>query len=214
MPRIFKILPYIMTIEHGPTYRLHSLESLVLRNSLNRSTRLITLTLHQSPARDPAAFGNRTMSSFWSRFATPVYKNTGSVARDHLASERTFLAWIRTGLGFVALGIAIERFSQLDLTELLPSHQRAPETEEDRQIKAQDKKHSQFLVGTLMAMGSGSILYGTGRYFSNLKALERGQFRPAWHGTAVLGASVAALAGGVFGSAFARRRPDRNEMKS
>lgn len=41
---------------------------------------------------------------------TPIYQNTGSTARDHLASERTFLAWLRTGLGFIALGIAIERF--------------------------------------------------------------------------------------------------------
>ncbi|KAK8240231.1 hypothetical protein IWZ00DRAFT_488316 [Phyllosticta capitalensis] len=57
--------------------------------------------------------------SFFSRLRTPTYKNTGSVARDHLASERTLLAWLRTGLGFIALGIAVERFSQLDLTPLL-----------------------------------------------------------------------------------------------
>ncbi|KAI1851864.1 hypothetical protein JX266_002717 [Neoarthrinium moseri] len=149
----------------------------------------------------------------WFRFATPLYKNTGSVARDHLASERTFLAWIRTGLGFVALGIAIERFSQLDLTELLPVHQRAAETPEDRKRKHQDKVHSQILVGVLMGLGSGSILYGTGRYFSNLKLLERGEFRPAYHGAAVMGAAVAGLAGGVFGSAIGRRRPERQEMR-
>ena len=98
------------------------------------------------------------MSSSWFRFATPLYKNTGSVARDHLASERTFLAWIRTGLGFVALGIAIERFSQLDLGELLPEHHRRPETPQMRAEKEQDKEHSQVLVGALMGLGSGSIL--------------------------------------------------------
>ncbi|KAH6651834.1 hypothetical protein BKA67DRAFT_572040 [Truncatella angustata] len=150
----------------------------------------------------------------WFRFAAPLYKNTGSVARDHLASERTFLAWIRTGLGFVALGIAIERFSQLDLTELLPSHQRAEETEEDRLRKHQDKKHSQLLVGALMGLGSGSILYGTGRYFGNMRALERGDFKPAYRGAAVLGAAVAGLAGGVFGSAVARRKPERDGMET
>jgi uncharacterized membrane protein YidH (DUF202 family) len=36
-------------------------------------------------------------------------KNTGSLARDLLASERTFLAWTRTGLGFIALGVALEK---------------------------------------------------------------------------------------------------------
>ncbi|ETS84988.1 hypothetical protein PFICI_03013 [Pestalotiopsis fici W106-1] len=154
------------------------------------------------------------MLSFWSRFATPLYQNTGSVARDHLASERTFLAWIRTGLGFVALGIAVERFSQLDLSELVAPHlqqqqQSLEEVEHERRRKAQDKQHSHVLVGTLMALGSGSILYGTGRYFGNLRNLERGLFRPAFHGTAVLGAAVAGLAGGVFGSAVARRKPER-----
>lgn len=152
----------------------------------------------------------------WSRFATPLYKNTGSVARDHLASERTFLAWIRTGLGFVALGIAIERFAQLDLSELLPAHQRTPETKDDKLRKARDKMDSQIMVGVLMSLGSGSIFYGTGRYFVNLKALERGEFRPAWHGAAVLAASVAVLAGGVFGSTIAHRKPEveRREMST
>ncbi|KAI0130140.1 hypothetical protein BJ170DRAFT_618842 [Xylariales sp. AK1849] len=148
----------------------------------------------------------------WFRFTTPIYKNTGSVARDHLASERTFLAWIRTGLGFVALGIAIERFSQLDLTELLPEHQRPPVTPESRRQKTQDKAHSHILVGVLMGLGSGSILYGTGRYFSNMKYLERGEFKPGYHGVAIMAAAVAGLAGGVYGTAVAGRRAEREDM--
>jgi uncharacterized membrane protein YidH (DUF202 family) len=32
--------------------------------------------------------------------STPI-ANTGSVARDHLANERTFLDWTRTGLGLL-----------------------------------------------------------------------------------------------------------------
>lgn len=32
-------------------------------------------------------------------------------ATDHLANERTFLAWIRTGLGIMAFGFVVERFS-------------------------------------------------------------------------------------------------------
>ncbi|KAK3942099.1 inner membrane protein YidH [Diplogelasinospora grovesii] len=152
------------------------------------------------------------------RWKTPVYQNTGSVARDHLASERTFLAWIRTGLGFVALGIAIERFSQLDLEELLRpardgDRRRQHDDEEDREV---EKAQAHLLVGALMGLGSGSIVYGTSRYFSNLRHLERGQFKPAYHGSAVLAAGVAALAGGVYGSALrrSRRLNERHEMSS
>jgi putative membrane protein len=39
---------------------------------------------------------------------------TGSnpnLARDHLANERTFLAWVRTGVAGVAFGFAIGRFA-------------------------------------------------------------------------------------------------------
>ncbi|KAI0602582.1 hypothetical protein F4775DRAFT_534566 [Biscogniauxia sp. FL1348] len=157
------------------------------------------------------------MAPPWFRIATPLYKNTGSVARDHLASERTFLAWIRTGLGFVALGIAIERFSQLDLSELIrpPAHQeRGDKALRDREEKEQDKEQSQMLVGALMGLGVGSILYGTTRYFGNMKHLERGEFRPAYHGAAVMAAAVAGLAGGVYGSALRRRRAERTEMRN
>ena len=34
-------------------------------------------------------------------------ENSGSTARDHLANERTFLAWARTGLGFLGAGTAL-----------------------------------------------------------------------------------------------------------
>lgn len=40
-----------------------------------------------------------------------VQKNTGSVARDHLANERTFLAWIRTSLALIGFGLLISKFS-------------------------------------------------------------------------------------------------------
>ena len=49
---------------------------------------------------------------------TPVNPNR---ARDHLANERTFLAWLRTGMSAVIFGFAIGRFGlairQLEETE-------------------------------------------------------------------------------------------------
>lgn len=32
-------------------------------------------------------------------------------ARDHMANERTFLAWIRTSIGIMAFGFVLERFA-------------------------------------------------------------------------------------------------------
>ncbi len=38
--------------------------------------------------------------------------NPDSVVRDHLANERTFLAWVRTAIGVMALGVAVAKFVQ------------------------------------------------------------------------------------------------------
>ncbi|KAG9653800.1 hypothetical protein KCU64_g7643, partial [Aureobasidium melanogenum] len=133
--------------------------------------------------------------SFFSRFSTPVFKNTGSTARDHLASERTYLAWMRTGLGFLALGIGVERFNQLDLAEILPT--KSKRRFHDHQTH-NDK--SDALVGALLGSGAGSIAYGTTRYFSNMRLLEQGLFKPAFHGAAFLAVGVAGLAGAVYWS--------------
>ena len=38
-------------------------------------------------------------------------KNESSHVRDHLANERTFLAWIRTSIGIMAFGFVVEKFA-------------------------------------------------------------------------------------------------------
>jgi len=151
--------------------------------------------------------------SFFTRLRTPTFSNTGSTARDHLASERTFLAWVRTGLGFVALGIAIERFFELGLDGVLgrlkridrsitPPSVSVPSTPVSSQSITRQPEiinpSSYVLVATLLGMGGGAIVYGTVHYFSNLRLLERGKFRPAYYGAGVLGMSVAGLAGGAY----------------
>jgi uncharacterized membrane protein YidH (DUF202 family) len=143
-------------------------------------------------------------------FRTPIYKNTGSTARDHLASERTFLAWIRTGLGFIALGIAVERFAQLDLPALVRELKavNAPTT-----AAAPKPKHDgdeQLLVATLLGTGMGTIVYGSTRYFSTLRILERGNFKPAFNGPAVLGVIVAGTASASFWGLVRKQREQQS----
>ena|SRR5712692_6158696 len=47
---------------------------------------------------------------------------TSKKVSDHLANERTFLAWIRTGLATIAFGFVVERFG-LVLKDLGLKHQ-------------------------------------------------------------------------------------------
>lgn len=73
-----------------------------------------------------------------------------SRARDHLANERTYLAWLRTAVNIMVLGLAIAGFS---------------------------KKTTLFSViagGVLIAVGAVGLIYGTSRYRRVNRELESG----------------------------------------
>ena len=91
-----------------------------------------------------------------------------SRARDHLANERTFLAWVRTGAAIVVFGFAIGRFSiaMRQLTAL--------------------SGHAVRTVGFSVWMGASSIiagvvlvLAGLVRYRKTKVQLDTGRFEPA-----------------------------------
>src|SRR5580700_2982073 len=46
-----------------------------------------------------------------SKDSQPQSNTNPNAARDHLANERTFLAWVRTGVAIVVFGFAIGRFA-------------------------------------------------------------------------------------------------------
>ncbi|GAA2229405.1 MULTISPECIES: YidH family protein [Kitasatospora] len=81
--------------------------------------------------------------------------NTGSRARDHLANERTYLAWLRTGISVAALGVAVAKF--------------APH----RGLHA--------VVSGMILIFAGLLVsgYGTARYRSVGEQLEAGVYAPA-----------------------------------
>ncbi len=89
-------------------------------------------------------------------------------ARDHLANERTFLAWVRTGAAIVVFGFAIGRFSiaMRQLTQL--------------------QGHPLKTVGISVWMGSLTIVAGVAlvvaglmRYRKTREQLDAGTFEPA-----------------------------------
>jgi len=89
-------------------------------------------------------------------------------ARDHLANERTFLAWVRTGVAIVVFGFAIGRFAiaMRQLTEF--------------------QGHGSKTTGISVWMGSSAMLGGVVmvvagllRYRRTRAQLEENQFEPA-----------------------------------
>jgi putative membrane protein len=94
-------------------------------------------------------------------------KNSNGV-RDHLANERTFLAWVRTGVAIVVFGFAIGRFA-VAIHEFLQMQGRASRTE-----------GLSVWFGTI-AIIAGVVLTLAGllRYRRTRSQLESGQFKPA-----------------------------------
>ena len=108
-------------------------------------------------------------------------------ARDHLANERTFLAWLRTGVAVVVFGFAIGRFA-IAIQEFM---------------KAEGHPQSAARMSVwfgLVAIVTGVVLVFAGlkRYRRTRAQLEIGKFEPA--GFLI---DVVALLTVVFGLALA-----------
>ena len=94
----------------------------------------------------------------------------GNRARDHLANERTYLAWLRTSIGVLALAAAIARFG--------------PEAQ------ARDK----LAVAVTGVLGLLILIIGTRRYYQVSRDLERGRFEISRRTPLLVGGAVAVAA--------------------
>ena len=99
----------------------------------------------------------------------------GSRARDHLANERTYLAWVRTSANVMIVGLAIAKFIEGGAIRSL-------------------------IAGlALVALGGAGMLVGMVRYRRTSHEIEEGVFvtgaraaQPLWAGGVLLVVLVAA----------------------
>ncbi len=95
-------------------------------------------------------------------------KKTSKKVTDHLANERTFLAWIRTGLATITFGFVVERFGLL-LRELGVKGTLVPVI----------SVHYSSLIGvTLTLLGVLMIAVALVNFLHIRRAIDREQFHP------------------------------------
>ncbi|KAL7572113.1 hypothetical protein ACA910_001750 [Epithemia clementina (nom. ined.)] len=82
--------------------------------------------------------------------STILMNNKGSRARDHLANERTYLAWIRTGLALFGASIALLKWDDF----------------------------SNVMAYTVAVLGLMVMMISTRRYFKVMHLLDQGRFEP------------------------------------
>jgi putative membrane protein len=84
--------------------------------------------------------------------------DSDSRARTHLANERTFLAWVRTGLSLVAVGIAAAGFLPADLVPAFP--------------------YVRVFSILLVLSGTAMTMYGVKRFVRASRQIETGSYDP------------------------------------
>jgi putative membrane protein len=89
-------------------------------------------------------------------------------ARDHMANERTFLAWVRTGVAVIVFGFAIGRFS-IAIREFLQAQGHAP-------VRAGLSIWFGFIA---IVAGVVMIFIGLNRYQKTRAQLDSQNFQPA-----------------------------------
>ncbi|TFK16917.1 hypothetical protein FA15DRAFT_676445 [Coprinopsis marcescibilis] len=122
-------------------------------------------------SQDPGEDDGEDLHNASSSAVQLILLNNGSVARDHLASERTFMAYVRTSLALSSAGIASMQLFRIG-----------------------DNPEVGRLLGTLtISAGLLVLAIGTTRYFLVQKTLTAGFFPVATLGVGTIGVAIGGL---------------------
>ena len=102
-----------------------------------------------------------------------ILMNKGATARDHLANERTFLAYMRTSLSLLTVGIAVIQLYRLTSPQGTPN-------------SATEVVAAKVIGVLFVALGAAFVVFGCVRYFYAQALMVKGLF-PASRGSVVFG---------------------------
>jgi Predicted membrane protein len=117
-----------------------------------------------------------TISSF-----TADKKDSLATVTDHMANERTYLAWVRTGITVMALGFVVAKFGII-IKELVPD---APST----------SYHLSSAIGIVLVVAGGFLqIMALRSFLRNKRSIESGDFRPSAAGVIAAGIIILLIA--------------------
>jgi putative membrane protein len=129
--------------------------------------------------------------------------------RDHLANERTYLAWVRTALGLIGLGFVLARMG-LFLRQIAVAAAGVHVTGADVGVEARRagglarglNPVEEFLVTgvVFLALGTALVAWAGWAYRRNRRAIDAGRYVPASGSVAAL--TVLVVLGGLIVTAL------------
>ncbi|KAL6235956.1 hypothetical protein BDW75DRAFT_126114 [Aspergillus navahoensis] len=209
-----EITPIVSHSNSQQRRRYNSTEN-VLRSSDGGSANDHHGRQRQNSERDAKEPHASWYSRLADRYGSLELENKGSVARDHLALERTFLAWLRTSLAFASIGIAVTQLFRLsntttqsanglELTTQSVSSILSPDFDGSIVVRITDTSQRLRSLGkplgtTFLGVAILILLVGFHRYFESQYWIIRGKF-PASRGSIAL---IAFVAGALIIAALA-----------
>ncbi|KAL2821256.1 PF02656 domain protein [Aspergillus cavernicola] len=203
----------IVSHNSSPHRRYRSTEN-VLRNLTAGSIKSPSDPCQQNSHVDSEESQATWYSRVADRYGSLELENKGSVARDHLALERTFLAWLRTSLAFASIGIAVTQLFRLSNTTtqnaeitpqsvsslLSPTYDASSSTviritDTSQRLRSLGKPLGTTFIGVAILI----LIVGFHRYFESQYWIIRGKF-PASRGSIAL---IAFVAGALIIAALA-----------
>jgi len=128
----------------------------------------------------------------WAQKLSPsmVLENTGSVARDHLANERTWLAYVRTSLAIASTGVALVQLFTISAQQSSSGAQL---------LSGKLQRFARPLGAVIVVIGLSVLALGVNRYFKIQHALTKNQFPLARKTVAFISTVLVAIVAIVFG---------------
>ncbi|EJD50785.1 hypothetical protein AURDEDRAFT_57791 [Auricularia subglabra TFB-10046 SS5] len=125
-------------------------------------------------------------------------KNVGSVARDHLASERTWLAYVRTSLAIASTGVALVQLFTVAATESDDTSEGRARFNDRLQRIARPLGATVIGLGLVVLVTSLTPAPGIWRFFLIQHTLTKGKFPAARRVVTILSSILAVLIAIVF----------------
>ncbi|GJJ07156.1 hypothetical protein Clacol_001356 [Clathrus columnatus] len=162
---------------HEQTPPSHNIQSTMNQNELQTDV--------NTPKTSTSKFTN-PIWKFLSRIAVDL-DNVGSVARDHLANERTWLAYVRTSLAIAGTGVALVQLFTISIND------------DTSRNKNSLQRAARPLGATTVIIGAIVLCIGIFRYFHVQKSMIRGHFPLARTSVIIISTIMATLAAIIFG---------------